>query len=408
MATIPNPPAPFPLPRPVRQFIERESSAGVLMIITACAALIMANSAFYLDYKAFINTPISFGLDQSSVTEPLKVWVKDVFMVFFFLLVGLELKREFSEGFLADREQVVLPLIAAAGGMAIPAAVYLAFNLQTPENFYGWAVSSATDIAFALAVLLLAGRHAPPSVKIFLLAIAIFDDLGAILIIAFFYSNELNLLALAFSAAGVGALYLFNRLSVTQMAPYLFVGVYLWFMLYHAGIHTTVAGVLVGLAMPMKCPVRDNHSPVNSCMHFLHPWVNFLVLPLFAFVGAGVHFKGLSFNMLLAPLPLSIALALFLGKQVGIFSSTYLAVKMFNAKLPAGASWRHIYGVSCVAGVGFTMSLFIGYLAFDEAQLAEVKLGVLMGSLLSAILAAVVFASCAKPQAVEQNKKENA
>lgn len=406
MAEVQNA-APFPFPRPIRQFIARESSAGVVMIIAAIIALIMANSALYVDYKSLINTPITFGMEQTHVTEPFKVWVKDILMVFFFLLVGLELKREFSEGFLSSRDQVLLPMVAAFGGMVLPAAVYLLFNHAHPENFYGWAVSSATDIAFALAVLLLAGKHAPPSIKVFLLAIAIFDDLGAILIIAFFYSGALNVTALGFTFAGIVVLYLFNRLAVSQIMPYLLVGVYLWFTLYHAGIHTTVAGVLVGLAMPMRCPVREqNHSPVNTCIHFLHPWVGFVILPIFAFTGAGVHLKTLSLDMILAPLPLSIAMALFVGKQLGIFSSTYLTVKYLGAKLPSGASWRHIYGVSIIAGVGFTMSLFIGYLAFDDAKIAGVKLGVLLGSLISAIWGALVFATCKKSE-TEEIREEN-
>lgn len=388
----------FPFPKLVRRFIEQESSAGIVMIFTTVLALILANGMFYGDYKAFINTSISFGLGDLSAVEPLKVWVKDLLMVLFFLLVGLELKREFKEGFLSSSDQVLLPAVAALAGMVVPALIYVAFHINQPELMSGWAVSSATDIAFALAVLLLAGRHAPPSVKIFLLAIAIFDDLGAILIIAFFYTGAINFVALGFVAAGIIALIALNRRAVPLVMPYIIVAIYLWFALYHSGIHTTLAGVLAGLAMPMRAGANKEASPVNQCIHFLHPWVGFIILPLFAFVSAGVHLRTLSFDMVLQPLPLSIALALFLGKQIGIFLATYATVRLGAARLPEGANWRHIYGVSVLAGIGFTMSLFIGYLAFDSAQMDAVKLGVLTGSLLSSLFGAVVFA-CIRPRA---------
>lgn len=385
----------FPFPKLVRRFIEQESSAGIVMIFTTIAALVIANGAYYGDYRSFINTPLSFGLGDMSASEPFKVWVKDVLMVLFFLLVGLELKREFKEGFLTTRDQVVLPGIAAFAGMLVPAAIYIVFHLEEPQLMSGWAISSATDIAFALAVLQLAGRHAPPSVKIFLLAIAIFDDLGAILIIAFFYSGALSLGALGFVALGIGALYLLNRANIGLVMPYILVGIYLWFALYHAGIHTTLAGVLVGLAMPMRAG-NGNDSPVNQCIHFLHPWVAFIILPLFAFVSAGVHLRALNLDMLLESLPLSIALALFVGKQVGIFIATYLTIKLGFARMPEGARWSHIYGVSVLAGIGFTMSLFIGYLAFDDTYIDAVKLGVLTGSLASSLFGALVFACIRK------------
>lgn len=385
----------LPLPKFLRRFLEHQSSSGMVIIVATIAALVVANGAHYADYRSFTTMPLGFSLGELSATEPLKVWVKDVLMVLFFLLVGLELKREFKEGFLANRDQVVLPGIAAIAGMAVPAAIYMLFHIHEPHLMSGWAISSATDIAFALAVLQLAGRHAPPSIKIFLLAIAIFDDLGAILIIALFYSGALNLAALGFVALGIGALYLMNRANTRYVMAYMLVGIYLWFSLYQAGIHTTLAGVLVGLAMPMHA--RDgNDSPVNTCIHFLHPWVAFLILPLFAFVSAGVHLRGLNLGMLLESLPLSIALALFVGKQLGIFISTYLTIKLGFARMPEGAGWSHIYGVSVLAGIGFTMSLFIGYLAFDDSYIDGVKLGVLTGSLASSLFGALVFACMRK------------
>lgn len=371
--------------------MEMEASSGVLMIAAALLAMLAANSAIYPHYQELIYTPIGFSFGERVVEEPLKVWIKDIFMVFFFLLIGLELKREAVEGFLADRKQILLPLLAAAGGMAVPALIFFGFNYHVPENWAGWAIPSATDIAFALCVLMLAGRGTPASVKIFLLAIAIFDDLGAILIIAFFYSGALNLMALTLAMVGVAALVALNRLRVSLIMPYMLTGVYLWFCLYHAGIHTTIAGVLVGLMMPMRCADHPQHSPVNQLMHFLHPWVGFFILPVFAFTSAGVSFAGIGFAHLFDPLPLGIALALFFGKQVGIFGTTYALVRSGIASLPQGATWLQIYGVSVIAGIGFTMSLFIGILAFPDALQAEVKIGVIGGSLLSTLWGAVIF-----------------
>ena len=392
----------FPFPKLVRRFIEQESSAGIVMIFTTIAALLIANGPMYADYKHFINIPLSFSLGDLYVSEPIKVWVKDLLMVLFFLLVGLELKREFKEGFLSSPDQVLLPGIAAFAGMAVPAALYVLFHMSEPQLMSGWAVSSATDIAFALAVLQLAGKHAPPAVKIFLLAIAIFDDLGAILIIAFFYSNHLDVSVLGYVAAGIAALVALNRARVGLVMPYMLLGIYLWFALYHAGIHTTLAGVMVGLAMPMRTGKPGDESPpspVNQCIHFLHPWVAFLILPLFAFVSAGVHLRTLELAALAEPLPLSIAVALFAGKQIGIFLITFLTVKLGLASMPQGARWSHIYGVSVLAGIGFTMSLFIGYLAFDASLIDEVKLGVLTGSLASSLFGALVFALIRKDKA---------
>ncbi len=381
----------LPLPPFIRRFIERESASGIVMIVAALLALIAANTGLYPHYKALIGTPVTFGYGDAIATEPLKVWVKDILMVLFFLLVGLELKREMAEGFLSRKDQIILPLIAAVGGMALPALIFLSVNASFPEYRAGWAIPSATDIAFALCVLMLAGRGIPASVKIFLLAIAIFDDLGAILIIAFFYSGTLNIMALGLAAAGIGCLFLFNRLRVSAISPYIVIGTYLWFCFYHSGIHTTVAGVIVGLMIPMRSKENSNQSPVNTCIHFLHGWVGFIILPVFAFTSAGVNFDGMALSDILKPLSLGILLALFLGKQIGIFGATWLAVKSGFARLPEQAGWLHIYGVSIIAGIGFTMSLFIGLLAFPEALQNEVKVGVLAGSLLSALWGTIIL-----------------
>ena len=382
----------FPMPPVLRNFMQAEASAGLIMIACAALALLAANSGFAPIYKSFISTEIGFSMGEYSVVEPVKVWVKDIMMVFFFLIVGLELKREFTEGFLSKFDQVMLPFIAAVGGMVMPALIYLGVNIDTPAYYNGWAIPAATDIAFAICVLMLAGKGVPSAVKVFLLAVAIFDDLGAILIIAFFYSSGVNIGAIILTAIGVAMLYALQKKNVTMITPYMLGGVYLWFCLYHSGIHTTVAGVIVGLLIPMRCSITKSYSPVNYMMHFLLPWVNFFILPVFAFTAAGVSFKGLSMEDLTHTVPIGIALALFAGKQIGVFGSVWLAVKAGIAKRPEGATWMHLYGVSILAGVGFTMSLFIGALAFESDALQnEVKMGVLAGSLLSSLWGAAVF-----------------
>ena len=388
---MPAPVASFPFPPVIRRFMAMEISGGIVMLLAAALGMLAANSMLHADYSHLINLPMTFGIGDQPTTEPLKVWVKDILMVFFFLLIGLELKREAREGVLADKEQIILPLVAAFGGMALPACIYLGINHAIPANWAGWAIPSATDIAFALCVLTLVGRNIPPAVKIFLLAIAIFDDIGAILIIAFFYSAALNLSALALAALGVLALIILNRLKVSLLTPYWLVGIFLWFCLYYSGIHTTVAGVIVGLLIPMRSAESPRHSPVNHAIHFLHPWVSFVVLPVFAFTSTGIDLGDIHVRDLLQPLPLGIALALFIGKQLGIFALTWAMVKTGYAKLPHGATWGHVYGVSLLAGIGFTMSLFIGILAFPEPMQGLLKVGVIAGSLLSVLGGALVL-----------------
>lgn len=382
----------FPLPKPLRKFLDQESSGGMVMMLAALAALLLANSSQADSYFSFTNTPVSFRFGLLFVETTLKAFVKDVLMVLFFFVVGLELKREFSEGFLSQRGQAVLPLVAAIAGMAVPALLFIAMNLQHPENMAGWAVSSATDIAFALAVLLLAGKAVPSSIKILLLAIAIFDDLGAILVISIFYSSGIAMWPFMAVIIGCAALYALARAKISLVMPYVLVGVCLAIELHIAGIHSTLAGVMVGLAMPMRCPVRgQQHSPVNQTLYFLHPWVSFFIVPLFAFVAAGVRVPDFSLATLMQPLTLSIAAALFVGKQLGVFGSCYALIKSGYCAMPHGARLIHLYGVSVLAGIGFTMSLFIGYLAFDDVQMDAVKIGILGGSFLSALTGVVVF-----------------
>jgi NhaA family Na+:H+ antiporter len=379
------------LPRKLHQFIQTESAGGIVMLVFAMLAILAANSLFSAWYQTLVNTPITVGVHDNLATEPLKKWVKDVLMVFFFLLIGLELKREMREGFLSKRDQILLPLLAAAGGMAVPALLFFAFNYRSPETLHGWAIPSATDIAFALAILSLFGKGIPPSIKIFLLAVAIFDDLGAILVIALFYNTGFALLPLLLAVVGVAALFALNRTNVTMLSPYMLIGVFLWFCLDASGIHTTLAGVIVGVMVPMRGG-NHSHSPVNHCIHLLHPWVSFVILPIFAFTSAGVSLQGLTLASFLAPLPLGIAMGLFFGKQIGIFGTAWLLIRGRYVSMPEAAQWKHLYAVSILAGIGFTMSLFIGMLAFSDHHVQEmVKVGVISGSLLCIVWGVVVL-----------------
>lgn len=381
--------------RKLEKFFKAESSGGILMIGTTILAMVAANGGTADLYKAFIDMPLTLGLGDLMVSWPIKEWIKEVLMVLFFLVVGMELKREMQEGFLADKKQIALPLVAAVGGMLAPALVFLLFNRDIEEHWNGWAIPSATDIAFALSILMLAGKRLPPALKIFLLAIAIFDDLGAILVIAFFYSSQPEIMPLLWVAAGIITLYLCNRMNIMYISVYIVIGIGLWFALHASGIHTTIGGVLVGMAIPLRDPEETSNSPLNTCMHFLHPWVTFLILPIFAFTAAGVNLDGLSLEVATTPLVLGVTLGLFIGKQIGIFGFSFVLIKLGLARLPDGTNWGHIYGVSILAGIGFTMSLFIGMLAFDDPFIQdEVKLGVLMGSLLASIAGWLVLKLC--------------
>lgn len=372
------------LKRTVKEFLALESAGGIVMLAATALALFAANSFLSTNYQNIIHYSVHIGYNW-----PLSHWVSEVLMVIFFLLVGLELKREMVEGFLSKREQIALPLLAAIGGMVVPALIFVTINADFPVNLNGWAIPSATDIAFAICVLTIVGRKAPPSIKIFLLAIAIFDDLGAILIIAFFYSGIKSLMALALVGVGIAILALLNRAKINAIAPYILTCIYLWFCLHEAGIHTTIAGVLTGLSMPTKGV--EGKSAVDRLLHALHPWVAFGIMPLFAFVSAGVDLQGISPAQALSPIPLGIMLGLFVGKQIGIFATTWLCIQSGIVPMLEAANWRYIYGVSVLAGIGFTMSLFIGLLAFPEALQPEVKIGVLAGSLLSTIWGAVIL-----------------
>ena len=355
---------------------------------SAVIALLVANSPLYPVYADILHRYVA-GL---SVLH----WVNDGLMAIFFLMVGLEIKREVLDGQLSTWSRRVLPGVAALGGMIVPALIYLAFNLGEAGHPNGWAIPSATDIAFALGVLSLLGPRVPPSLRIFLTALAIIDDLGAVLIIAFFYSGDLNVYALGGAAVVLIALVALNRLGVSRLLPYLLLGAILWFLTLQSGIHATLAGVALAFTIPLSAfsaRAETEVSPLLKLEHGLQPWVNFLVVPVFGFANAGVSFAGLSLAAFVDPVPLGVALGLFLGKQLGVFAFSAAVIRMGWAELPKHASWLQLYGVGLLCGIGFTMSLFIGLLAFASDPLLqdETKLGVLLGSLLSALAGAIVI-----------------
>ncbi len=382
------------LQRTVNQFIHSQSLGGVILALAAAVALIVSNSPWSGIYERFINLPgeLRIGVDALVLAKPLLIWVNDLWMAVFFFLVGLEIKRELLEGELASRSQALLPAGAAVGGMLVPALVYAAINWGDAVALRGWAIPAATDIAFALGILVLLGSRVPVSLKIFLTAVAIIDDLGAILIIAFFYTANLSPMMLL--AAGVGGLVLWmmNRMRIMAIGPYVVVGLVIWLCVLKSGIHATLAGVVTALAIPLAD--GKGGSPLKTAEHALHPWVAFAVLPLFAFVNAGVSLSGVTFSTLAAPVPLGIAAGLVLGKAVGVFGASWALIRWGGAQLPAGASWQQFFGVCVLCGVGFTMSLFIGALAFEgqaAAYATQVKLGVLVGSVVAGVLGSVLL-----------------
>ncbi len=376
----------------VKKFIEMESSSGLVMIFFTLLAIIFANTSLENLYKSFIHFKISLGSNHNLIEFTLKTFVKDVLMCVFFFIVGMELKYEMLQGNLSKKGQKILPLIAAIGGIIAPALIFFLFNFNHPENYKGWAVPTATDIAFALCILSLMGKAVPISAKVFLLAIAIYDDLAAIIIIALFYSAGVKIIPITLAIIGVIILYILNRLRIDNIIPYILTGFYLWICFHYSGVHTTIAGVILGLYIPLNGYKNQTQSPLKHLMHTIHPWVAFLILPLFAFVSSGVSFKTLSTEELFAPLTIGTALSLFVGKQLGIYLATFASYKLKIADKPDGSEWIDIYGVSIVAGIGFTMSLFVGMLAFKEPILQdEVKIGVIIGSLLSTILGFIIF-----------------
>lgn len=369
-------------------------------MLSVVAALLLANSAMAPAYDSFLNAQFSITLNGDGLEKPLILWINDGLMAIFFFLIGLELKREILDGKLKNPRDIVLPGVAALGGMAVPALIYVAINWQSTETLPGWAIPAATDIAFALGILALVGARAPASLKVFLLTLAILDDLGAIIIIALFYTAELKANYLLYALVPLAGLLWLNLKGAHRIAPAILLGTIMWVFVLKSGVHATLAGVVTALLIPNVD--KWGKSPLKALEHALTPYVLYLIVPLFAFANAGVVLTGMTLADLLSPLPLGIALGLLVGKQAGVFGLTFLLVKSGIARLPHGAGWLHIYGISCLAGVGFTMSLFIGSLSFGNPELMnQVRMGVLSGSLVSAVLgytALMLAPSAAQPK----------
>ncbi|MEZ5843666.1 MAG: Na+/H+ antiporter NhaA [Hyphomicrobiaceae bacterium] len=383
------------------EFFRHEAAGGLVLVAMAALALVLANSGLSWLYAGFLDLPVTVRIGPLALDKPLLLWINDGLMAVFFFLVGLEIKREVLAGELATLERAMLPLLAAIGGMAAPALVYTAVNAGDAAAMRGWAIPAATDIAFAVGVLALLGSRVPPALKVFLLALAIIDDLGAIIVIALFYTADLSAAALILAAVGIAALAVLNWRGVESLAPYVLVGIFIWVCVLKSGVHATLAGVVVALAVPLAGRHGDSRrSPLERAEHGLHPWVAFGVLPLFAFANAGVSLEGLTFDRLATGIPLGIAAGLFFGKQIGVLGAVWLATRSGLTRLADGVSLLQIYGVALLAGIGFTMSLFIGTLAFpDPAAAQDVRIGVLTGSLLSALTGFLVLRYATAPDA---------
>ncbi len=369
-----------------KRFLKLESASGIILILAALLAMCLANSALAQHYQSFLNTEVQVRIAALDINKPLLLWINDGFMAIFFLLVGLEVKREMLEGALSSRVQATFPAIAAVGGMLAPALIYSLFNYGDQATRAGWAIPAATDIAFALGVMALLGKRVPTSLKVFLLALAIMDDLGVIIIIALFYTQQLSLTALAIGVVATLTLLWMNRRGEDRIGLYMLVGLVLWVAVLKSGVHATLAGVVVGFMIPLNG--KRYASPLKHLEHVLHPWSAFLILPLFAFANAGVSLEGIYLSALLNPLPMGIILGLFVGKPLGIFTISWLAVRTGVAQLPQGVNFRQIFAVSILCGIGFTMSMFIASLAFEHGGLdygSYSRLGILAGSTLAAV-----------------------
>jgi Na+:H+ antiporter, NhaA family len=378
-------------------FVHHEAAGGLVLMVAALAALIVSNSPLSWLYDRFLDTPVGVRLGPLDIDKPLLHWINDGLMAVFFFLVGLEIKRELLRGELSTFGQAALPAVAALGGMVVPAIIYTTVNSGDPAALKGWAIPTATDIAFSVGVLALVGSRAPTSLKIFLLALAIIDDLGAIIIIALFYTDHLSPASLLPAAAGIAVLWALNARGVSRPAPYVLTGILIWVCVLKSGVHATLAGVVVALAIPLRGGPPEQTSLLEQLEESLHPWVAFAVLPLFAFANAGMSLQGLSLAKLAEPVPLGIAMGLFPGKAIGILGASWIAVMLGLAAKPEGASWAQIAGLAVLGGIGFTMSLFIGALAFpDPVHAAQLRLGVLAGSLASAVVGYLVLAAAGR------------
>lgn len=378
----------------LKEFLRLEAASGILLIIAAVLAMIAENSPLDVFYDALLDTPVAIQFGNFEIAKPLLLWINDGLMAVFFFLIGLEVKREILASELSDPSRVVLPIIAAIGGMAIPACIYAYINWGDPVAMKGWAIPSATDIAFALGVLALLGSRIPQSLKLFLMTLAIIDDLGAILIIAFFYTVDLSVTSLVTAMVAVATLFILNRKGVLSLVPYMFVGFVLWAAVLKSGVHATLAGVLTAFFIPFKKAEGESHTQLEKLEHDLHPTVAYGILPLFAFANAGIPFDNISLDSFVHPVPLGIAAGLFFGNQLGVFGFSWIAIKLGISKLPQDVSWMQLYGVSALCGIGFTMSLFVGSLAFEQGgpdYAVDDRLGILLGSIASGVLGYVVL-----------------
>ena len=374
----------------IRNFVKLESSSGIILFFAGLVALILSNSNSADVFNHILHLKLYFGTNLPLFYKSIQHWVNDGAMVIFFFCIGLEIKREFLEGELSMPSQAILPVIAAVGGMAVPAIFYLLFNFNNPETFQGWAIPSATDIAFSLGVLSLLGKRVPMSLKIFLMALAIIDDLGAIIIIALFYSSGLEPLSLFVVLFILFFLYLCNKRNLQNIWIYIFLGFLLWIFIQNAGIHATIAGVLLAIFIPHE---KTKQGSLLTCAESkLHPWVAYLIMPLFALTNAGVYLGDVSLASLSNPVPLGIMSGLFFGKQIGVFFTTFLLIKMGYARLPSESNWIQMYGIALLTGIGFTMSMFINFLAFDtDIYINQPKIAILIASFASAVLGYILL-----------------
>ncbi len=380
----------------IEDFIKKESSAGIVLIFVTIAALLLKNIEIFSPiYNAFLYTSVEITFGALNISKPLLLWINDGLMAIFFFLIGLEVKRELLEGHLSSVKQITLPAIAAVGGMLVPALVYVYFNIGDEVAMRGWAIPTATDIAFALGILSLLGNRVPVSLKIFLMALAIIDDLGAIVVIALFYTSKLSIISIVIATIALIGLIALNKFKVIKPAAYILLGVVLWVSVLKSGVHATLAGVALAFTIPLKSKDENGKefSMLKEMEHSLHYWVIFLILPLFAFVNAGVDLRNISIEKLATSVPLGIMLGLFLGKQIGVFGFSYIAIKLKLATLPEGANFKQLYGVAILTGIGFTMSLFVDSLAFTDDSIYAYtdKLAILLGSFISGIFGYLVL-----------------
>ncbi|MHC4638192.1 MAG: Na+/H+ antiporter NhaA [Planctomycetota bacterium] len=378
----------------ITRFLKLETSGGIILMFAAVLALVLANIPLKSFYALLIDTPVELRIGALEIAKPLLLWINDGLMAVFFFLVGLELKRELIEGELSNRRNIILPGVGAIGGMLVPALIYTYFNADNPNAMKGWAIPAATDIAFALGILSLLGSRVPITIKIFLTSLAIFDDIGAIIIIALFYTEKISTSGLAVVACCIPILVLMNRRNTESKSMYVVIGIVMWVAMLKSGVHATLSGMILAMFIPMKSKTRIDYSPLKSMEHDLHFAVAYFILPIFAFANAGISFIGLGVEEVFHSVPVGIALGLFFGKQLGIFGLCWFAIKLKFTSLPKGMSWSSLYGAAVLCGVGFTMSLFIGSLAFEETGinlLFDERLGIILGSLASGIMGYLVL-----------------